>query len=421
MAASRPGRRRATFDLHFLCSGASSLGTFRVPQIEVVDARPVRRSLAVSIDPALEYQMPGARLQETGAVPEFINNWGGGDPPPEMAFRLNGNAAEWNLITRARRAETSGDQNVTWSFNAQTAELQLDAQLTTAAGSVFQYRLEAPPALHVDSIAVLAEGANHAARWSQDQDGHISVFLAGPVSGHHEFRLHGQMPLPKKRKLALPQVRLEDVRIQNSLVSLYRRPDVLVEVSGVAGLADVKTTARRCRPRRPGAAGAVVLRRLAAASPVLVTIRANRPRVRAEQVTRVACEENQWRTTCECSLQVSEGLLDAIELDVPASWKESVKTSPAMAGTFAASSDERASLVLSPSAAISGDFTFTLTGPPVAAARFAVPNVALKHVQGVKKYVVLPSSADHRPVAWALQNLRRCDAQAAGRRRCGEV
>ena len=128
-------------------------------------------------------------------------------------------------------------------------------------------------------------------------------------------------------------------------------------------------------------------------------------------MTRITCEENQWRTTCEYSLQVSEGLLDAIELDVPASWKESVKTSPAMAATFAASSDERASLVLSPSAAISGDATFTLTGPPVAATRFAVPNVALKHVESVKKYVVLPNSADHRPVAWALQNLRRCDAK----------
>ncbi len=80
-------------------------------------------------------------------------------------------------------------------------------------------------------------------------------------------------------------------------------------------------------------------------------------------MTRIACEENQWHTTCECSLQVSDGLLDAVELDVPASWKDSVNTSPAMAGTFAATSDElRSSLVLSPSAAISGDFTFHAYG-----------------------------------------------------------
>ena len=108
----------ATFDLHFLCSGISSLGTFQAPQIEVVGARPVRRMLAVSIDPAFEYSVGVARLHETGAVPEFIGNWGAADPPPEMAFRLNGNDAEWNLTTRARRIETSGDQNAIWSFNA---------------------------------------------------------------------------------------------------------------------------------------------------------------------------------------------------------------------------------------------------------------------------------------------------------------
>ena len=240
-----------------------------------------------------------------------------------MAFRLDGNAAEWSLITRARRAETSGDQNVSWSFNAQTAEVQLDAQLTTAAGNVFQYRLEAPPTLHVDRVAVLAEGANKLARWSQDADGHVFVFLKGPVSGRHELQLHGQMPLTMKRNFALPHVRLEEVRIQNSLVNLYRQPDVLVEVSGVAGLADVKTTAddagqegpdpgywvphraRRGRPVRSFYAD------MAAASPVLLTIRANRPRVQAEQVTRITCEESQWRTACEFRLQVSDGLLDS--------------------------------------------------------------------------------------------------------------
>ena len=381
--------------------------------------------------------MPGVRLQETGAVLEFINNWGAGDPrpatqgvpqspaapSPDLAFRLDGNAAEWSLITCARRAETSGDQNVSWSFNAQTAEVQLDAQLTTAAGSVFQYRLEAPPTLHVDRVAVLAEGANKLARWSQDADGHVFVFLKGPVSGRHELQLHGQMPLTMKRNFALPHVRLEEVRIQNSLVNLYRQPDVLVEVSGVAGLADVKTTAgdagqegpdpgywaphrlRRGRPVRSFYAD------MAAASPVLLTIRANRPRVQAEQVTRITCEESQWRTACEFRLQVSDGLLDSIELDVPASWKEGLKTSPAMVAAFAASSQERANLVLSPSAAISGEGTFTLVGPPLAATRFAVPRVTLKNVPGVKRNIVLPRTADQRPVAWALQNLRPRDSK----------
>ena len=221
----------------------------------------------------------------------------------------------------------------------------------------------------------------------------------------------------------MPQVRLEEVRIQNSLIGLYRRPDVLVEVSGVAGLADVKTTEDDAGHGDLGRPVRSFYADTAATSPVLVTIKPNRPHVHAEQVTRITCEENQWRTTCEYGLQVSEGLLDAIELDVPASWKEGVKTSPAMAGTFAAGSDERTSLVLSPSAAISGDFTFTLTGPPVAAARFAVPNVALKHVQerqAVRHFAEIGRSAARRP--GPLQNSAALAmSQGDGRRRCGEV
>ena len=85
-----------------------------------------------------------------------------------------------------------------------------------------------------------------------------------------------------------------------------------------------------------------------------------------------------------------------------------------MAAAFAASSDERGGLVLTPSEAISCDETLTLTGPTIAAKRFSVPCVTLKHVQGVKRYVVLPRSADHRPVTWTLQNLQRRDSKDQG-------
>jgi len=400
----------STFDMHFLWNGAASLGTFRVPNIDVGDAKPARRWLAVSLDPALAYQMPGTRLQETGAIREFIDNWGASNSSPDLAFRLNGNAAEWSLTTRARRIETSGDQNTTWSFNAQSAAVQLDAQLNATGGNLFQYRLESPPALMVDSIAVQVDGANRVARWSQDKDGHISVFLAGPVSGRHELLLHGQMPLPSDRKLTLPQIRLDEVRIQNSLVSLYRQPDILVEVSGVPKLADVRTIVDDAGPGYLGRPVRSFYADLAAISPVLVTIKPNRPSLRAEQVTRVVCKDNLWLTTCEYNLQVSGGLLDTLELDIPASWHEHVKISPTMADTFSARSEQCATVVLSPSAAISGSAKFTLTGPPVAASRFAVPNIALKHVESMKRYVVLPNSTDRRSVDWDRRYLRRCNA-----------
>ena len=211
-------------------------------------------------------------------------------------------------------------------------------------------------------MAVLAEGVKHPVRWSQDKDGSITVFPASPVSGRHELHVHGQMPLPKSHKFALPQVRLEELHIQNSTISLYRRPDVLVEVSGVAGLADVKTPADADGLLELGRPVRSFYIDSAATSSPLLSIRANLARVRAEQTTQIACEENQCQATCEFSLQVSDGLLDSIELDVPASWKEKRETSPGMTSTFAASSDEHTTLVLSPSAAISGTYNFHADG-----------------------------------------------------------
>ena len=48
-----------TIDARFLWTGVSSVGNLRLPQLDVLDARPTRRWLAVSVDPALEYHLPG--------------------------------------------------------------------------------------------------------------------------------------------------------------------------------------------------------------------------------------------------------------------------------------------------------------------------------------------------------------------------
>jgi hypothetical protein len=210
--------------------------------------------------------------------------------------------------------------------------------------------------------------------------------------------------------LLLPQVRLEEVRMQTALINLLRRPDVLVEVSGVAGLADVKSIADEAGRDDQGRPVRSFYVDSLATSPVLVTIKPNHPRVYAEQVTRITCVENTWCATCDFNLQVSEGVLDTIDLEVPASWKDGVKTNSAMATVFTAISDERWRLALWPSVGISRSESIALTGPP-SATPIAVPNITIKHVQSVKKYVLLPQLADRRPIAWARQNLRRCDSK----------
>ena len=232
----------ATFDLHFLCIGAASVGTCRVPQIDVVErSGPCDGRWPFPSIRSWSIRCPGRRIAGNRGRAR-VHRQLGREP---FAARL-GLPPQWQRrgVEPDHAAPADGDfrrPERIWSFDAQTAELQLDCAIDHGGRQPVSISLGCAAALHVDSVAVLAEGYNRVARWSQDQDGRVAVFFASPVSGHHELQLHGRMPLPKQGRFALPQVRLEEVRIQNSLIGLYRRPDVLVEVSGVAGSEDVKT------------------------------------------------------------------------------------------------------------------------------------------------------------------------------------
>jgi hypothetical protein len=241
-------------DLHFLCTGASSVGVFRAPQIEVVGTQPAEHWLAVSLNRSLAYQSHGSRVTDAVATLEFMRNWGTGETAPDAAFRLNGNAADWSMTTHVRKAETSSDQRVIWSFDSEEAQVRFDALMVTASGSLFQYHLDIPPALSVDSVAVRGENKEIPSRWFENKDGRLTVFLGGAATGRCQLQLRGRLPIPQNRNFDLPNFRLEDVRVQDSVVRLYRRPAVDVEVSAAAGLAEVKTPEEIAPPAELGEA-----------------------------------------------------------------------------------------------------------------------------------------------------------------------
>jgi hypothetical protein len=232
----------STLDLHFLCTAASSAGVFRAPQIEVVGARPGGRQwLAISVDRSLEYQLRGVRTAEAGTAEDFMRNWGTNESPPDLAFRLNGNSTDWSMTTRLRKAETSCDQTSSWSFDSEETQVRYVAQLSTTGDSNFQYHLDVPPALHIDSLTVNAQGQEIPSRYVENKDGHLTVFLDGAATGKHQLQLRGRLSIPRDRNYVLPQFRLENVRIQSSVVRLYRRPTVEVEVSAASSFAEIKS------------------------------------------------------------------------------------------------------------------------------------------------------------------------------------
>ena len=241
---ARPMAEGATVDARFLLVGASSVGNLRLPQLDVLDVRPTKRWLAVSVDPALEHEADPPSPSDAVAVPDFLASWGmsrffstrrprapkgtapfrrdpakrcmpSWDSPaivasprlsPLFARRLAVGPNQWSVATRPRRPEVAVDQTLSMDFDGSDAEVRFDARLTASSGYVFQHRIETPAELKIDRVSVSAGDSGRSARWSRDSSGAITVFLMDAVAGSHELSIRGRLPATLGTRTPPPKI-----------------------------------------------------------------------------------------------------------------------------------------------------------------------------------------------------------------------
>ena len=99
---NRPLNEVTAVDLSFLLTGASGVGKFRLPQIEPLNVEKIKRWLAVSVDPILEYESQDSPNLEAATSEEFLKKWDFAKSPPLLAYRLESDKADWSISTRPR-------------------------------------------------------------------------------------------------------------------------------------------------------------------------------------------------------------------------------------------------------------------------------------------------------------------------------
>ena len=100
------------------------------------------------------------------------------------------------------------DQTLVATFGRDEGEVRLNAQLAAANAHLFQYRLKVPPTLAVEQVSVLDGGLQRVARWTQDAQGTVSVFLTGPLAGPHTLELIAHQPIAMDKELPVAHVRV---------------------------------------------------------------------------------------------------------------------------------------------------------------------------------------------------------------------
>jgi hypothetical protein len=228
----RPAAEQTTLEVTFLLSGATGVGNFRLPRVELLDARTTKRCMAVGVDPALDCEQQQSGQIEKLTVSDFLRAWGATDSKPYAAYRLPAGEIDWAISTRPHEPRSDADQILSLSYDEDRVDLLLEAKIATTSGYVFQHRIAAPPELKIESISLLEGDVERAGRWSRDADGTVTVFLNGAASGQQRLVLRGRLPIESGKAEPLPLVRPERCRLRESTIRLYRRPTVLLSIHG---------------------------------------------------------------------------------------------------------------------------------------------------------------------------------------------
>jgi len=390
----------------FLLTGTSGIGRLGLPLLEAEGARTIRRWVAVSVEPSLDYQFEPASQWEAVEPPALLGRWGLSGPPPVLAGRLSGEANDWHLVTSPRIARTTAEQSLAWTFDEGVVDLTCRARLTTSAGSRFRYQLSAPPGLKVRELSVQENGVERLARWWQHADGTITLFLSAPASESQQLLLKGRLRVRAGRRFVLPEVRLQDVETERLTIELYRRSAVMVSVNKTSGLSRLETAP-------PPRNDARLVARYQVDSPesvyqCVLALSPNRPTVDAELVTWVRPEGPQWAIQIDCRLQVAGGVLDRFCLNVPEQLGGPYAVQPDSIVQRHQLPEGRTLLVITPAEPITGPYDCTLTAQLQRAGgqRLRAPDVTVYPARRLSRFVALPRQTDGRSLVWEVQGLR---------------
>ena len=415
----RPLTDASVFDLAFVVQGASGTGKFTWPNVELTGSQAARRYIAYTVDPTLEVSsQPPAEIKPLNAA-QFAALWGDPEARPQ-AFELPVATARWEFEVRPRQASLTGRYQTIVEARADYAALVWNASLDISGGSRFQLRFAVPTDLVVERVEVRDAAGLRPARWALGSSDTLTVFLETAATGKLELALRGRVPADDDGRIAVPvlqiagssieQAQMSIVRRSNVVVSIHERPDLgaLDVAEGKAILAAAETSQPDRSPhQRARVVGAFDVRQ--ATAPIVITVARNRARFEAVQAVTLSRPNDSWQAALDLEVRITDGMLDAVHIEMPASWTEPLRIDPAMPYEFVEVAGEtRRQLVLYPPQPLTGEAHLRIEGPlaPLAGGRVRAPDARLIGAASLAEYFILPQQQELQTLAWETSGLK---------------
>jgi len=390
----------------FLLRGASGIGDLTLPQLDVIGAESRRRYVAASLQDGLRATKQTINEAVLIDGDDFLARWSGGGDPPTLAHRLRGDRPQWSVRVQPQRSRITADETVLLGFDRIKTQIQYDVKMSTVGGKQIQYRLRIPKTLRVANVTAWENDSPRAARWTDDGDGRLTVFLVGPVTAPQRISIHGEMATSNALRWDQNMLSLLGVKATTRQYQISRHEDVNVEIVRHDGLQETNADAptKKSAKNRPGGRVAFVYQSTKKSSILQVKVSPNQPKVVARQITRVIRRGEVWQAELRYVIdQVDDGIVDHLRFDVPLNWSAPIEVNPsAQVQLIDLPGLKRRRLVVRPHEPIRGPWTVTLRGtlkvtPPQ---KVAAPHFTPLGTAKVTHYLILPTKVGSQEIRW---------------------
>jgi hypothetical protein len=402
----------ATFLLSWLWSDVSGNGTLALPRIALRADHGTRAWTAISTDASLRMEAP---KESFPTVAQFMEAWGNASAQPNVVLEALPDAHLPPLVVRPAVSHPQAQQIVDWSLSSAIATAAVNLQLTTVPPVRLEHRLTMPRQLVVTSVALSQGGRPAQIRWSQQSNGLLVVTMLEPAMPQQHLVITAERPLnPQQPSTMLPGIHLEDAVLTSSVLRIYRRSDIQIDVRPAHGWTRQDDPALG-QSRDGWGRLAAVLRGDGAMDdrPPIVVRTPNQPQVSGLMFIAAREDDGDWQGEVELQLDVTGGVLDQLRVTVPDEWTGPLEFDPPAYERVIPLPGESRQVLIRPWQSATQSLHLKIRGPLInAGGGVRVPNVTLLGEPDIRRFALLDVRAGGERIDWEMTGLRAADRSA---------
>ncbi|MGQ9562514.1 MAG: hypothetical protein ACUVTH_03185 [Thermogutta sp.] len=397
-------------------------GGIRLPKAQLLGMRIARCDLLIDDHPGFDLLVDNAVGWKSVDPPLQSKRWAIPIGKGEQAYEYLGSPIFWGAWVQTQPTVPTMDEQVQLLATQNEILMRWQARLSTSGGLPGCYRVQVPPGFVVRKVAVVTGAAEQTQPWSVAEENTLLILLADRIGPESQLVIEGRLPRGPQEEWRFQRPSIQECHVQSLTVTLFRAPDVFVEITKQVGLEVVSSVPQPLTNQQPGVFLGALAARPVEEVDLVLKIQPNQPSITAEEWIRLIQADDAVQAEIRLNLTVTAGLLEELKLEWPPDWQmsnnanEKTLIQPPLKAEWTLTngippgyepgSTKKRLIFASPQKGRTSVFLSAL-GSVDEQGRVGIPVIRLPNVTDSRCYLLMPKALDWAPNVAQRYGLRR--------------